>query len=63
MTGGNSRSKVSQRKTSQIHHPGKPNQVFVPNQAHPGGMYTGMEANNLVNFYNSNLLDEMLNKN
>ena len=30
-------------------------------------MYTGMvnsaEANNLVNFYNSNLLDEMLSKN
>jgi len=26
-------------------------------------MYTGLEANNLVNFYNSNLIDEMLQKN
>ena len=26
-------------------------------------LYSGFEANNLVNFYNSNLLDEMLNKN
>lgn len=26
-------------------------------------MYTGLEANHLVNFYNSNLLDEMLQKN
>ena len=26
-------------------------------------MYTGLEANNLVNFYNSNLLDEMFAKN
>ena len=26
-------------------------------------MYAGLEANNLVNFYNSNLLDEMLAKN
>ena len=26
-------------------------------------LYSGIEANNLVNFYNSNLLDEMLNKN
>ena len=25
-------------------------------------LYTGFEANNLVNFYNSNLLDEMLSK-
>ena len=28
-----------------------------------GNMYSGLEANNLVNFYNSNLLDEMLQKN
>ena len=26
-------------------------------------MYAGLEANNLVNFYNSNLLDEVLAKN
>ena len=26
-------------------------------------MYAGLKANNLVNFYNSNLLDEMLQKN
>lgn len=26
-------------------------------------MYNGIDANNLVNFYNSNILDEMLSKN
>lgn len=26
-------------------------------------MYTGLEAHSLVNFYNSNLLDDMLQKN
>ena len=29
----------------------------------PSNMYAGLEANHLVNFYNSNLLDEMLQKN
>ena len=74
MTSGNSRSKVSTRKQSQLtgqtqgssksSAPGANNQVYMPSQSQ---MYTGMhgatEANNLVNFYNSNLLDEMLSKN
>ena len=63
MTSGNSRSKVSSRKASQM-QPGKSNQVYVPNAAQVGNsLYSGIEANNLVNFYNSNLLDEMLQKN
>ena len=42
----------------------KQNQVFMPNQGGGAHMYSaGLEANNLVNFYNSNLLDEMLAKN
>ena len=62
MTSGNSRSKVSSRKASQI-QPGKGNQVYVPQNPMGSSLYSGIEANNLVNFYNSNLLDEMLNKN
>ena len=63
MTSGNSRSKVSSRKTSQIQPGGKQNQVFVPQNPMGNSLYSGFEANNLVNFYNSNLLDEMLSKN
>lgn len=68
MTGGNTRSKVSSRKASQMQAT-KSNQMYVPANAggNPNSMgsslYSGFEANNLVNFYNSNLLDEMLNKN
>ena len=62
MTSGNSRSKVSSRKASQI-QPGKGSQVYVPQNPMGSSLYSGLEANNLVNFYNSNLLDEMLNKN
>ena len=64
MTSGNSRSKVSSRKASQIQPSGKTNnQVYVPQNPMGSSLYSGFEANNLVNFYNSNLLDEMLNKN
>ena len=43
----------------------KQSMMYVPNQAQNVAptMYAGLKANNLVNFYNSNLLDEMLQKN
>jgi len=37
--------------------------MYVPNNAMGSSLYSGFEANNLVNFYNSNLLDDMLIKN
>ena len=42
--------------------------MYVPgangtNSQMGNNMYTGLEANHLVNFYNSNLLDDMFNKN
>ena len=42
----------------------KQSMMYVPNQAQNVAptMYAGLEANNLVNFYNSSLLDEMLQK-
>ena len=64
MTSGNSRSKVSSRKASQqAPAGGKQSQVYVPQNPMGSSLYSGFEANNLVNFYNSNLLDEMLSKN
>lgn len=44
----------------------KNNQMYMPvNNANvnKSQLYQGIDANNLVNFYNSNLLDEMLQKN
>jgi len=36
--------------------------MFVPQNPVGSNLYKGLDANNLVNFYNSNLLDEMLSK-
>ena len=55
---GNTRSKMNTRKTSQQAQPvNKSNQVFVPTTGQ------GVDASDLVNFYNSNLINEMFAKN
>lgn len=61
VSGSNTRSKVSTRKPSTIQAGKQHSNVYVPSQSQMG-MYSGLDANNLVNFYNSNILDEMLQK-